>query len=107
MTPSDPLRLPRSLAVLAALCSGMLALYSVPPVKAQDGSVPDRPTGLTATTVTHNAVTVTWDDPGDDSITHYQILRRDRAIHAAGELVPIDDNTGSAATRTYLKIEIA
>ena len=36
---------------------------------------PDQPSGLSAT-ASHDSVTLTWDDPGDDSITGYVILRR-------------------------------
>ena len=36
------------------------------------GFPPALPTGLT-TSATHDAVTLTWDDPGDDSITHYEV----------------------------------
>ena len=39
------------------------------------GFPPARPTGLT-TAATHDAVTLTWDDPGDDGITHYEVYRR-------------------------------
>ena len=63
------------------------------------GSPPDKPTGL-ANTATHNSVTLTWDEPIDSSITHYQIFRRDRAIHDVGEFLLLEDNTRSAAT-TY------
>ena len=63
------------------------------------GSVPDRPTGLT-NTATHNSVTLTWDDPGDSSITHYQLFRRNRAVDDVGVFHVIKDNTGSAAA-TY------
>ena len=61
--------------------------------------VPDKPTGL-STAVSHDAVTLTWDDPQDDSITGYAILRRDRAIHPIGTFVTIAGDTGSADT-TY------
>ena len=61
--------------------------------------VPDKPTGLSAA-VSHDTVTLTWDDPQDDSITGYVILRRDRAIHLAGTFVTITGDTGSAQT-TY------
>ena len=88
-------------AVLAALalCGVVLALSSTgtPPVGAQDGSVPAKPTGVVAT-ATHDSVALAWDDPGDASITHYQIFRRDRDVHDAGEFVTIEDDTGSAAT---------
>ena len=86
-------------AVLAALalCVVVLALSSTgaPPVGAQDGSVPAKPTGVVAT-ATHDSVALAWDDPGDTSITHYQIFRRDRDVHDAGEFVTIKENTGSA-----------
>ena len=59
--------------------------------------VPDKPTGLSAV-VSYNTVTITWDDPQDDSITGYVILRRDRAIHAVGTFVTIASDTGSADT---------
>ena len=59
--------------------------------------VPDKPTGLSAA-VSHDVVTLTWDDPQDDSITGYVILRRDRAIHPTGTFVTIAGDTGSAQT---------
>ena len=61
--------------------------------------VPDKPTGLSAA-VSHDTVTLTWDDPQDDSITGYVILRRDREIHLVGTFVTITGDTGSADT-TY------
>ena len=61
--------------------------------------VPDEPTGLSAA-VSHDAVTLAWDDPRDDSITGYVILRRDREIHPVGTFVTIAGDTGSADT-TY------
>ena len=51
---------------------------AVPPA-----TVPAVPTGFAAT-VTHNSVSLTWNDPGDASITSYQILRRD--ITGSGSL---------------------
>ena len=61
---------------------------------------PAEPTGLSATVVSHDTVTITWDDPQDDSITGYVILRRDRAIHPTGTFVTLAGDTGSAQT-TY------
>ncbi len=56
-------------------------------------------------TVDHTAVAQTsaaedseWDDRGDSSITHYEVLRRNLAVHAPGQFVTIDSNTGSQAT---------
>ena len=93
MTRTTRHRLPILLAALA-----MLALsLSGAPVAAQDGSAPAAPTELT-TEASHNSVKLTWRDPGDGSITHYQVLRRDRAVHAAGVFVTIQSNTGSADT---------
>ena len=63
-------------------------------------------TGLTAPTVAHDSVTLVWDDPGDSSITGYQVLRRSRDGDEYGdglgatEFAAIVDDTGSAAT-TY------
>ena len=56
---------------------------------------PAKPQGLTGT-FTHEAVSLTWDDPGDSTITGYQILRRDRAIHGPGEFQIHVDDTGTA-----------
>ena len=67
--------------------------------------VPDQPTGLEAT-ATHDSVTLTWDDPGDDSITGYVILRRVRVNDTGGDFSVLIANTGSAAT-TYTDNEVA
>ena len=60
---------------------------------------PAKPTGLSAV-VSHDTVTLTWDDPQDDTITGYVILRRDREIHPVGTFVTLTGDTGSADT-TY------
>ena len=60
--------------------------------------VPGRPRGLTAT-ATHDSVMLTWDDPGDDSIDGYVILRRNRETTASGEFSELVADTGTAATR--------
>ena len=57
---------------------------------------PAKPTGLTGT-VSHDAVSLSWDDSGDESITGYQILRLDKALHAIGEFLVHLDDTGSAS----------
>ena len=98
-----PVRAASLLLVLAliALGGGLLALHfaGTSPAQAQDGSIPDQPTGLAAE-ASHNRVNLTWDDPNDDSITHYQVLRRDRAVHDTGEFVTIDSDTKSKAGST-------
>ena len=61
--------------------------------------IPAKPTGLTAA-ASHNQVVLSWDDPQDDSITGYVILRRNRATTAPGEFTELVADTGSAAN-TY------
>lgn len=79
--------------VVVAVLTALLVLAW--PVFGQTDEVPDRPTGLTGT-VTADAVTLTWTDPDDSSITGYQILRRDTSKHDPGVFVTINDDTGSA-----------
>ena len=67
--------------------------------------VPDKPTGLEAT-ASHNSVTLSWDDPGDDSITGYVILRRVRVNDTGGDFDVLVADTGSAAT-TYTDDTVA
>ncbi len=87
------------LAILFVALAALLALsLTGAPAQVQEGSAPERPTGLALSDVRHDSVTLTWDDPGDPSITHHQIFRRDLAVHAVGEFVAIEEDTGSAAT---------
>ncbi len=91
----------RALVVIAlgiALYGLVAPRFGDPPAAAQEGSVPARPTGLTVTSVSHNFVELSWDAPGDPSITHYELLRRDPAVHALGEFETVDAGTGSNAT---------
>ena len=66
---------------------------------------PAKPTGLEAT-ATHGQVVLTWDDPGDDSITGYVILRRVRENNTGGDFSVLVADTGSAAT-TYTDDTVA
>ena len=67
---------------------------------------PAKPTGLSAAVVSHDTVTLTWDNPQDDAITGYVILRRDKEIHPVGTFVTITGDTGSAdATYTDDTVE--
>ena len=88
-------------ALVIAICAALIAPLPNhgPTAEAQTDQPPDRPSGLN-TQALHNQVILTWDNPADVSITHYQILRRDRAVHAVGEFVTIVSDTGSNAT-TY------
>ena len=67
--------------------------------------VPDKPTGLSAT-ATHDSVTLTWNDPGDDSITGYVILRRNRDDDPKGHFDELVADTGTADT-TYTDDTVA
>ena len=67
--------------------------------------VPAKPTGLSAT-ATHDRVTLTWDDPGNGSITGYVILRRVRENDEGGAFSELVADTGSAAT-TYADDTVA
>ena len=95
MTRTDRRRFPILLAVIAALAMAML--FS--PVQAQEGSAPDKPRGLEATAA-HDSVTLTWDDPDDDTITGYVILRRIPGVDPQGHFNELVSNTGTDAT-TY------
>ena len=97
MTRTDR-RFPVLLAGIAALTlagAALALLFS--PVQAQEGSAPAKPTGLSAT-ASHDQVVLTWDDPQDDGITGYVILRRNRDTDAQGQFTELAPDTGSAAT---------
>ena len=96
-------RFPILLATIAALALAMTLLFS--PTRAQEGSAPDKPRGLEAA-ATHGQVTLTWNDPDDDTITGYVILRRNRDTDAKGHFDELAANTGSAAT-TYTDGSVA
>ena len=60
-------------------------------------AIPAKPTGLTGA-ATHDAITLTWDDPGDGTITGYVILRRVRVNDQGGDFSVLVANTETAAT---------
>ena len=66
---------------------------------AQPTEPPDQPTGLDAT-ASHDSVTLTWDDSGDDTITGYVVLRRIPGVDPEGQFSELVSNTGTDAT-TY------
>ena len=68
-------------------------------------AIPSKPTGL-AGAATHDAITLTWDDPDNDSITGYVILRRIPGVDPKGHFNELVANTGTAAT-TYTDNEVA
>ena len=99
---------PRSSTLFAAglLAAAAALLALVPSVSAQAPPTdpPARPQGLTGD-VTHDMVSLRWDDPGDDSITSYQILRRDADTDAPGVFYVHVDNTGSVGN-SYVDSDI-
>ena len=74
-------------------------------VGAQPTEPPAKPRGLFATAF-QDRVVLTWDDPGDDSITGYVILRRVRENDVGGEFSELVPDTGSTAT-TYTDDTVA
>ena len=71
-------------------CKGSVAPTPVP-------GAPVRPTGL-STAAEAGSVTLIWDDPGDSSITAYQVWRRNRSTHASGMFEVLVANTGTVQT---------
>ena len=63
------------------------------------GSPPDPPQNLRFGATTSTTITLTWDDPGDATITGYKVLSR--AALTERDLAVLVDNTGSADT-TYV-----
>ena len=104
--PTRPATLPLLATVLAtlAVAAAMFAIY-VYPAYAQEGSAPAKPTGLNAT-ASHGQVILTWDNPEDDSITGYVILRRNRDTDAKGHFDELVADTETAET-TYTDDTVA
>ena len=67
-------------------------------------AVPNAPTGLTSSN-TYIAIVLSWDDPGDDSVTGYQVLRRDRSV-ADSQFEVLADDTETTDT-SYTDSHIA
>ena len=98
MTRTDRRRFPILIAAIAALALAGVVLGLLFSTAEAQGA-PAKPTGLSAT-ATHDSVTLTWDDPNDDSITGYVILRRNRAITTAGQFSKLAVTPTAAATYT-------
>ena len=82
----------------AALLALVAAVAVPTPAAGQSGAVPDRPPRPVADAVGHDFVTLSWDAPGDPTITGYQILRRNRDVDALGDFTVVADDTGSTDT---------
>ena len=92
MTRTNERRITTLFTVLA-----MLALHLAPAQAQDESSVPAQPTGLSAETF-HDHVDLSWDDPGDETITGYEILRRDKDVHEEGTFGTVKADTGTADT---------
>ena len=84
--------------LLAGVWAAVLTAVLAPVALAQSPGLepPERPQGLRAE-VSHDAVSLSWDDPGDATISGYQILRRDRDLSPVGVFEVLVEDTGSAA----------
>ena len=84
--------------LVAGVWAAVLTAVLAPVALAQSPGLepPERPQGLRAE-VSHDAVSLSWDDPGDASISGYQILRRDRDLSPVGVFEVLVEDTGSAA----------
>ena len=69
-----------------------------------DAPVPAAPQNLVATANANGSVTLTWDDPGDESVTGYQVLRHRPDEDEDVPLVYVED-TGATDT-TYTDTDV-
>ena len=74
------------------------ALTSTSTAPVTTGLPPAKPAKPAVSSVAYDSVTIEWDDPGDSSITGYQILRREPAVHDPGVFAVIVSHTRTAAT---------
>ena len=83
--------------LVAGVWAAVLTAVLAPVALAQSPGLepPERPQGLRAE-VSHDAVSLSWDDPGDATISGYQILRRDRDLSPVGVFEVLVEDTGSA-----------
>ncbi len=93
--------------IVAVIALGVtLMLAGAQSALAQQADVPATPSRPTVDSVAHDSVTITWTDPGDSSITGYQVLRRTPAIHARHEFETIEDDTANSGT-SYTDTSVA
>ena len=86
-----------TLAIEVTAEDGTIQTYTFT-IEIEGGDVPATPSRPTIASVSHNSVTITWNDPGDSSITGYQVLRRNPAIHDPGVFEVLEDDTSSSDT---------
>ena len=83
------------LGLAAVVLTAVLA--SVALAQSPELEPPGRPQALQAV-VSHDMVSLSWDDPGDASISGYRILRRLRDHSPVGQFEVLVEDTGSAAS---------
>ena len=86
----------RKWVVVIVFVALMLTVSS--PALVKGDNPPAVPAQPTVDTVSHDSVSISWADPGDSSITGYQVLRRNVEIHGERVFEVIEDDTGTAAT---------
>ncbi len=82
-------------AAVVTLCAVAGAALAIPAYAQSSGEVPRPPSNLAASS-TSSTVTLTWDNPGDRTITGYKILSR--AVATESILTVLVSDTGSAGT---------
>ena len=85
-------------AFVLAATTTVAAVPALPAAADPPAGVPARPTGLRAALQAHDQITIAWDDPGDASITGYQVLRRLRDSYQVGRFDIIAADTATAGT---------
>ena len=81
------------------LVTAAVVVGAVAPAAAQVvGAVPATPSRPVVSGLAHDSVTIVWDDPGDGSVTGYQVLRRDRSVDSVGVFHVVADDTATAET---------
>ena len=93
-------RLVATTAAVIMMIATAVTVGQGPPATAEAQSQkPSRPTGLVATAV-QGDVQLSWNDPQDDSITHYKVFRRNVSPSVQDTMQTLTANTGSS-TNSY------
>ena len=97
---SIPVRLSSSLIRLrfsVAIVAIFTLLVIIQPTSAQSNAPPAKPTGLPNTT-RNNSVALSWDNTGNNRLTHYSVLRRSPSTHEPSQFSVLNAKTSNANT---------